>query len=137
MNKLYYSISEVSQIVGEPQYVLRYWEKEFPLLKPKKNRAGNRIYSEKDIEIVRTIKTLLREQKLSLKGATLELEKIYGKKIKLLEKTKTEDKEYLKPKQEKFIDHKPNLFDFDQTYKINLKDIRRDLISILEIVKKL
>jgi len=137
MNKLYYSISEVSQIVGEPQYVLRYWEKEFPLLKPKKNRAGNRIYSEKDIEIVRTIKTLLREQKLSLKGATLELEKIYGKKIKLLEKTKTEDKEYLKPKQEKFIDHKPNLFDFDQTYKINLKDIRRNLISILEIVKKL
>ncbi|ROL57585.1 MerR family transcriptional regulator [Bacteroidetes/Chlorobi group bacterium MS-B_bin-24] len=137
MNKLYYSISEVSQIVGEPQYVLRYWEKEFPLLKPKKNRAGNRIYSEKDIEIVRTIKTLLREQKLSLKGATLELEKIYGKKIKLLEKTKTEDKEFFKPKQEKFIDHKPNLFDFDQTYKINLKDIRRNLISILEIVKKL
>jgi DNA-binding transcriptional MerR regulator len=137
MNKLYYSISEVSQIVGEPQYVLRYWEKEFPLLKPKKNRAGNRIYSEKDIEIVRTIKTLLREQKLSLKGATLELEKIYGKKIKLLEKTKTEDKEFFKPKQEKLIDHKPNLFDFDQTYKINLKDIRRDLISILEIVKKL
>jgi len=67
----------------------------------------------------------------------LELEKIYGKKIKLLEKTKTEDKEFFKPKQEKFIDHKPNLFDFDQTYKINLKDIRRNLISILEIVKKL
>jgi len=137
MNKLYYSIREVSQIVGEPQYVLRYWEKEFPLLKPRKNRAGNRIYSEKDIEIVRTIKTLIREQKLSLKGATLELEKIYGKRTNISEKRKLERNETIKAKKEQVLLDKPNLFDFDQTIKINLKIIRLKLNSILEIVKKL
>ena len=50
INKLYYSISEVSEITGLKQYVLRYWEAEFPNIKPDKNRAGNRVYKEKDIE---------------------------------------------------------------------------------------
>ncbi len=67
--KLYYSISEVSKIVDEEQHILRYWEKEFALLKPRKNRAGNRIYSAKDIKVVEAIKRLLRQDKLSLKGA--------------------------------------------------------------------
>ncbi len=67
--KLYYSISEVSKIADEEQHILRYWEKEFALLKPRKNRAGNRIYSAKDIKVVKAIKKLLRQDKLSLKGA--------------------------------------------------------------------
>ena len=52
IKKLYYSISEVAKITGLKQYVLRYWETEFPNLKPAKNRAGNRVYREKDIEIL-------------------------------------------------------------------------------------
>ncbi len=68
-HKLYYSISEVSRLIDEEQHILRYWEKEFSQLKPKKNRGGNRIYSEKDINVIRVIKGLLREEKLSLKGA--------------------------------------------------------------------
>lgn len=56
-------------MVDEEQHILRYWEKEFPHLKPRKNRGGNRIYSEKDIELIRLIKNLLRVEKLSLKGA--------------------------------------------------------------------
>lgn len=67
--KLYYSISEVSKLVDEEQHILRYWEKEFNLLKPRKNRAGNRIYSAKDIKVVKCIKKILRQDKLSLKGA--------------------------------------------------------------------
>ena len=76
MQKLYYSISEVSSIVDEEQHILRYWEKEFEGLRPKKNRGGNRIYSEKDLNIVRVIKILLREDMLSLKGAKEQLKKI-------------------------------------------------------------
>jgi len=76
MQKLYYSISEVSEMIDEEQHILRYWEKEFEQLNPKKNRAGNRIYSEKDISIIRIIKKLLREEKLSLKGAKENLDKI-------------------------------------------------------------
>jgi DNA-binding transcriptional MerR regulator len=75
VQKLYYSISEVSDIIDEEQHILRYWEKEFPQLKPKKNRGGNRIYSEKDLNIIKFIKKMLRVEKLSLTGAREKLEK--------------------------------------------------------------
>lgn len=73
MQKLYYSIKEVCDIIDEEQHILRYWEKEFSSLKPKKNRAGNRIYSEKDIEMLKRIKVLLRDDKLSVKQAKEQL----------------------------------------------------------------
>jgi DNA-binding transcriptional MerR regulator len=69
VKKLYYSISEVSRITGLEQYVLRYWESEFPQLKPSKNRAGNRIYTNKDIRLILRIKELLRDQKYTIEGA--------------------------------------------------------------------
>ncbi|MES2764750.1 MAG: MerR family transcriptional regulator [Bacteroidota bacterium] len=67
--RLYYSISEVADLLGEEQYVLRYWEKEFPLLRPQKNRAGNRAYSPRDIAIVQAIHKLLREERYTISGA--------------------------------------------------------------------
>ena len=69
IKKLYYSIGEVSQMTGLKQYVLRYWETEFPSLSPSKNRAGNRIYREKDIQLIRYIKHLLYERKYTIEGA--------------------------------------------------------------------
>lgn len=69
IKKLYYSISEVSKITGLEQYVLRYWETEFPELKPAKNRAGNRIYTNKDIKLIMHIKQLLRDEKYTIEGA--------------------------------------------------------------------
>ncbi len=67
--KLYYSISEVSRLTGLEQYVLRYWETEFEELSPQKNRAGNRIYSNKDITFILRIKDLLREKRYTIEGA--------------------------------------------------------------------
>lgn len=69
MKKLYYSISEVSKITELEQYVLRYWETEFEQLKPAKNLAGNRIYTNKDIKLILYIKRLLREEKYTIEGA--------------------------------------------------------------------
>lgn len=69
IDRLYYSITEVSKILGEEQHVLRYWEREFSQLKPQKNRAGNRIYAEKDLEVLRVIKRLLREERYTVAGA--------------------------------------------------------------------
>jgi len=69
IKKLYYSISEVSKITGLEQYVLRYWENEFEQLKPQKNRAGNRIYTNKDIQLILFLKKLLREEKYTIDGA--------------------------------------------------------------------
>ena len=69
MQKLYYSITEIGHEVDEETHILRYWEKEFPQLNPKKNRAGNRIYSTNDLDLIKLIKKLLRQEKLSVKGA--------------------------------------------------------------------
>src|SRR3972149_2891862 len=69
IKKLYYSISEVSKITDIEQYVLRYWETEFEQLQPQKNRAGNRIYTKKDIQLILYIKELLRGKKYTIEGA--------------------------------------------------------------------
>lgn len=69
LRKLYYSISEVSKLTNLEQYILRYWETEFEQLKPGKNRAGNRIYTNKDIKLILQIKKLLREEKYTIEGA--------------------------------------------------------------------
>ena len=74
LKKLYYSISEVSRITSLEQYILRYWETEFSQLKPSKNRAGNRIYTNKEINLILYIKRLLREEKYTIEGAKKILE---------------------------------------------------------------
>ena len=75
IKKLYYSISEVSQMTGLKAHVLRYWETEFDQLRPKKNRAGNRIYTQADIDLVERIQTLLRDEKYTIEGARQALQK--------------------------------------------------------------
>jgi DNA-binding transcriptional MerR regulator len=67
--KLYYRIGEVEQITAVPAYVLRYWESEFKLLRPKKNPAGQRLYRPRDLELVQRIKALLYDERLTLEGA--------------------------------------------------------------------
>ena len=67
--KLYYRIGEVEALTGVPAYVLRYWESEFKLLRPKKNPAGQRVYRQRELDLVRRIKTLLYDERLTLEGA--------------------------------------------------------------------
>lgn len=69
MKKLYYSISEVSKLAEVEQYILRYWESEFEQLRPSKNRAGNRVYTNEDIKLIFKIKKLLRDEKYTVEGA--------------------------------------------------------------------
>ncbi len=83
IKKLYYSIGEVSGATDLKQYVLRYWESEFPQLSPAKNRAGNRTYREKDIELVNFIKTLLYEKKYTIEGARQKLKELQDKGLAL------------------------------------------------------
>ena len=80
IKKLYYSIGEVSQITELKQYVLRYWETEFPHLKPSKNSAGNRVYTPEDVENIKEIKKLLHEEKFTIKGARQHLKDVKVKK---------------------------------------------------------
>jgi DNA-binding transcriptional MerR regulator len=71
--KTYYSISEVCSKTALEPHVLRYWESEFTQLRPKKNRAGNRAYRDKDIDIILYIKYLLYEEQYTIPGARKKL----------------------------------------------------------------
>jgi DNA-binding transcriptional MerR regulator len=67
--KLYYSISEVSDLVGVKPHVLRYWETQFKVLRPRKGRGGARMYRKRDVEILFDIKQLLYDQRFTIEGA--------------------------------------------------------------------
>ena len=89
--KLYYSISEVARITNLEAYVLRFWEKEFPMLRPKKNKGGNRHYQKRDIEMVNQIKHLLYEENYTIAGARKRLRQLEakGEKRELVLKAKS------------------------------------------------
>ena len=75
IRKLYRSIGEVSRQVDLEPHVLRYWESEFDRLRPRKNRAGRRVYTKEDVAVVRRIRHLLREEKYTIEGARQVLER--------------------------------------------------------------
>lgn len=75
IEKLYYSIGEVSEIVEQEPHVLRYWEQEFDRLSPRKNRAGRRVYTEEDIATIERIRHLLKDEKYTIDGARQALER--------------------------------------------------------------
>lgn len=76
IRKEYYSIGEVCDLVGLKPHVLRYWESQFPPLKPSKNRAGNRVYQRKEIRLVILVKRLLYEEKYTIEGARQKVEEL-------------------------------------------------------------
>ena len=119
IKKLYYSISEVSEITGLKQYVLRYWETEFSQLKPGKNRAGNRIYRSHDVDTIMEIKSLLYDRKFTIKGAQQHLKYPSEKSSQPIEK--------------KNILKLSNIIDI-QTLK-DLKQGLNDLIKLIEQFK--
>ncbi len=67
-SKVFYKIGEVSQIAKLPAYVLRFWESEFPFLKPKKSRGNQRLYVKREVEMVLEIKRMLYEEGHTLAG---------------------------------------------------------------------
>ena len=67
--KAYYSIGEVCDLTGLKPHVLRYWESQFEVLHPTKNRAGNRVFRPKEIELILLVKHLLYEKKFTIGGA--------------------------------------------------------------------
>jgi len=121
IKKLYYSISEVSKITNIEQYVLRYWETEFEQLKPQKNRAGNRIYTNKDIQLIMHIKTLLRERKYTIEGAKKIMENYAPEKV--LQTTEAEKD--------------PNEFDEPLTVKRDKSALQRDLEEVKSLLELL
>lgn len=74
--KEYYSISEVCDLVDLRPHVLRYWETQFSLLNPSKNRSGNRVYQRKEIKLILLVKHLLYDEKYTVEGAKQRLDQL-------------------------------------------------------------
>lgn len=72
--RLYYKIGEACKTLGIQPYVLRYWETEFPALSPTKSKSGQRVYSQKELGIIRRIKELLYDEGYTIAGAKKRLE---------------------------------------------------------------
>ncbi len=73
MEKLYYSISEIAEMFHINQSNLRFWEKEFKQLKPKRNKGNTRFYTKDDIQVIKNIIHLVEDKKLTLDGAKQQL----------------------------------------------------------------
>lgn len=103
-DKIYYSISELSEHFGVARSLLRYWEKEFDSIHPKRNKKGTRFYSKQDVEQIKLIHHLVKEQGHTLEGARSQLKK---KKKKLVSQMEARDS--LVKIREFLIDLKNNL----------------------------
>lgn len=94
--KLFYRIGEVGRITGVEPYVLRYWETEFPFLRPRKSSSGQRIYTKREIELILTIKRLLYEEKYTIEGVRKKFGIIKHRMTTDVQSDSTEIKERLK-----------------------------------------
>ncbi len=116
-DKLYFKIGEVCKITGVEPYILRYWESEFKLIKPYRTKSNQRLYRKKDVESVLKIRTMLYEQKFTIAGA----------KKKLKEAG---------PQQEAKLQKQLSLNMPDQRYTSTIKEIRRELTRLSQMLHK-
>ena len=72
----FYAIGEVCELFGIKPHVLRYWETQFPALSPPKNRAGNRVYRQRDLELIALIQHLVHDERYTLEGARARIEEL-------------------------------------------------------------
>ena len=93
MDKLYYTIGEVSEILGESSSLVRFWTNSFSrYLKPKRNAKGNRLYTQEEIEVLKQIHLLVKVQGMTLDGAAKKMssdKKAVDGKVKVLESLKS------------------------------------------------
>ena len=104
--KLYYSIGEIAEMLNVNKSLIRFWEKNFQIINPKKNSSGNRIFTKKDVQNILLIHHLLKEKKYTIKGAQ--------KKIRENKHGVEKNYEIIR----------------------NLKGIRSQLVEIREVLKK-
>jgi len=74
-DKLYFRVGEVSRLAGVEPYVLRFWESEFPQIRPKRTPSGQRMYRKKDVETILAIRHLLYDLKFTIPGARQKIKK--------------------------------------------------------------
>ncbi|MBI4212233.1 MAG: MerR family transcriptional regulator [Deltaproteobacteria bacterium] len=151
-NKLYFRIGEVSDLLEVKPYVLRYWESEFPDIRPSKSKSGQRLYKRRDVEILLKIKELLYQERFTINGARKRLKEMVkngsSKVVEIVEPKKREERPVVtpaskvevveaKPEQESIQKPTPSEVQeipHSERRKLLLK-LRKDLEILLEVVK--
>lgn len=129
--KLFFRIGEVCDLIKVQPHVLRYWETEFPMLAPQKNRAGQRVYRRKDVEMVLRIRDLLYEEKFTIAGAKkrlLDESRGGSPRVKLAEEAPAEKNEHSPATT--VVTSPPDQSTSPQT-RVVLRVIKRDLEDLL------
>lgn len=124
IKKLYYSIGEVSQLTEIEPHTLRYWETVFPNLAPSKNRAGNRIYREKDVQFIRLIKYLLYEKRYTIEGARKKLKELPAEELQQVLESGQFDR----------IEHEELPIDENERLRQIIRQVKQGLTEILELL---
>jgi DNA-binding transcriptional MerR regulator len=133
-DKLYFRIGEVARLTGVKQYVLRFWESEFPGLGPKKSGTGHRLYRRKDVEMVLEIKRLLYEKRFTIEGARKWMEQ-KPKPTVVAKSPKAEKKQQQQQRREQaelFPELAPPPAAANS---VNLDPIRKELKAILDLLR--
>lgn len=112
-DKLFFKIGDVAQIVGVRAHVLRYWESEFPALKPMKTRGAHRVYKRRDVELAMLIKRLVHDEGFTIPGARKRLRELGKDRVK-----SEPDPEAVR----------------DVGFKAELLAIRRSLLDVLDVL---
>jgi DNA-binding transcriptional MerR regulator len=143
--KIFFKIGEVCDIVDVQAHVLRYWETEFPMLSPQKNRSGQRTYRRRDVEIALRIKDLLYEDLYTIAGAKKRLqgEMRETSRLKIVHSEPKKENDYIKPVEdiEKIEDTEleiddleidsPNKIDLVKSNNVELDDEKQDALKSL------
>jgi DNA-binding transcriptional MerR regulator len=142
-NKLYFRIGEVARLIVVEPYVLRYWESEFPDIKPSKSKSGQRLYKRRDVEMLLKIKELLYGERYTINGAKKRLKDWGREEVKEAEPLEVKvPKQQLSKQIEAFPakEEEPDEDDLsaqalDLKGSKTLKKIRKDLEVLLDMVK--
>ena len=142
--KLFFKIGEVCELAGVQAHVLRYWESEFSMLAPQKNRAGQRVYRKRDVEMALRIKDLLYEDQYTIAGAKkrLALELRGGVKLKggseTDSTTNSQEPSELTPRLSKAASARANTHDGEKTAadRKALKKVAAELRELLALLEQ-
>jgi len=138
--KIFFKIGEVCDLVGVQAHVLRYWETEFPMLSPQKNRSGQRSYRRRDVEIALRIKELLYDDLYTIAGAKkkLQVELRETSRLKIVPSEPAQKENFIKevkspePKPEIFVEEDlGEIGDFEDNAPIALDEERREALTSL------
>ena len=136
IQKRYFSISEVATMIGVNASLLRFWEKEFKQIKPKTNSRGKRSYNNKDIEIVRLVYVLVKEQGFTLDGARKALRSRKGMGAKAASEAKAKAQATQKT-MSVGLDIKPKFSENSRLEALKrLRKVRSDLLTFRAEIKE-